>query len=221
MLLLLIIVIVVATVFLILFLKPKNPHNTHWSEWFSQRDLLPQSTLPVDQWYVDNWNNGWGPEPALYSIPIEPSPNIIEIARHYIGLPYRHHHIPGWNPSSSLTGKPNESPGLDCSNFTSWVYNYGKGHKFTSNIQKQAEMYKYELAMIRIDWNMIQPEDLLFFWRIPGNQEKEISHSGIFSGYKNNIPYLIDSHGEGVKERAMTPNTWYRKHFSHGIRISS
>lgn len=216
--LLLLILIVLAVVFYILWSKAKKSMN--WSSWFSYRDSLPQSNLPIDQWYLRNWNHGWGPRPSVYPIPNGPSPDIVTVARHYIDLPYRHHHIPAWDPPTSLTGKPNESPGLDCSNFTSWVYNYGKGNKFTSDIHKQAEMYKDKSEMIRIDdFNSLQPGDLLYFWRIAGNSEREISHTGIFSGIEKRIPYLIDSHGEGVNKRPMNSNSWYFKHFSHAIRI--
>jgi cell wall-associated NlpC family hydrolase len=198
----LVLVIFLIVILVIVFILFRNKPETNWTQWFRDRDSLPQSNIPVDQWYIKDWNNGWGPDAAHYPIPIGPSPDIITIARHYIGLPYQHHHIPGWNPN-----------GLDCSNFTSWVYNYGKGRKFTSNVNKQAMMYQTELNMTRINnFNELQPGDLLYFWR---NNKNDISHTGIFSG--NN--YLIDSHGIGVKERLITKNSWYFKHFSHAIRI--
>lgn len=156
-----------------LFLFQRN-----WSAWFSHRNSLPQSDIPYSQWYIKNWNNGWGPNSSHYPIPSEPSPDIVTISRYYIGLPYQHHHIPAWTT-------PNPGHGLDCSNFTSWVYNYGKGRKFTSNIHRQSLMYEYEPGMIRIDnFNEIQPGDLLYFWR---EVEDEISHTGIFTGYKDGI----------------------------------
>ena len=223
MILLLIIFILIIAIFVILSKQNKNKNKMNkWNDWFYHRDLLPQSNVPNEQWYTHNWNNGWGPNSSNYPIPEEPYPDIVTISRHYIGLPYQHHHIPNWDPPESLTGKPNESMGLDCSNFTSWVYNYGRGRKFTSDIHKQAEMYKTEPGMKIIkSFDMIKAGDLLYFWRIAGNGNKEISHTGIFVGYINGIPYLIDSHGEGVKQRPIINNTWYMKHFSHAIRIQS
>lgn len=197
------------------------PQSDQWTEWFVARNKLPESDIAVDQWYDKNWNNGWGPKAAVYPDPTQPSPDIITIARYYIGLPYRHHHIPNWDPPSTLTGKPDESKGLDCSNFTAWIYNYGTGLKFTSDIHQQSEMYKSNANMMLIDnLNSIKVGNLLYFWRISGSGEKEISHVGVFSGYKNNTPYLIDSTGIGVEERPMGPNSWYIKHFSHAIAIS-
>lgn len=87
---------------------------------------------------------------------------IIAVAMRYIyapgnsaGLQYRHHHIPGWNPpTSTYAGAPGENPdadnpdaptawdpgkGLDCSNFTAWVYNYGLGIKFSGDVHRQAD----------------------------------------------------------------------------------
>lgn len=191
-----------------------------WNLWFSDRNKLPESDIPVDQWYIKNWNNGWGPSAATYPPPSSPSPDIITVARYYIGLPYRHHHIPNWDPPSSLTDKPDESKGLDCSNFTAWIYNYGYGIKFTSNIHQQSEMYKNNSTMHLIqNLNSVKVGNLLYFWRINGNNQREISHTGIFSGVQNNIPYLIDSTGIGVEERPMSATSWYVKHFSHAIAI--
>ena len=49
--------------------------------------------------------------------------------------------IPKWHPPSEWTSKLNgpESAGLDCSNFTGWVYNYGLGIRFTSDVGQQAD----------------------------------------------------------------------------------
>lgn len=67
-------------------------------------------------------------------------------------LQYRHHHIPAWDPPASTRppsattdegGDDNSASawaagrGLDCSNFTAWVYNYGLGIKFSGNVKKQ------------------------------------------------------------------------------------
>ena len=84
---------------------------------------------------------------------------ILSAAMHYAngadnpqGLQYRHHHIPDWNPTASTASAAAEksdeqdgrSPeawgpgrGLDCSNFTAWVYNFGLGVKFGGSVTKQ------------------------------------------------------------------------------------
>jgi hypothetical protein len=107
---------------------------------FAQRDAMPESDAPRSSWHKHRHFGSWGPLAAAYpppSIPPQLDPiswqraRVIAVAEKYIGLPYKHHHIPAWTPS--------EGPGLDCSNFTSWVYNYGLGCKFTSNIRLQSD----------------------------------------------------------------------------------
>jgi len=58
-----------------------------------------------------------------------------------IGLTYQHHHIPDWNPPADWPWKEvaygRNSKGIDCSDFTSWTYNYGLGIKLPTNKQRQ------------------------------------------------------------------------------------
>lgn len=111
------------------------------SEDFPERDRLPQSPVPPEKWYGNPGLGSFGPRSAQY--PPVPVPagydalawkraRVAAVARRYSGLAYRHHHIPAYDP-------PGEGPGLDCSNFTSWVYNYGLGLRFTSAITAQAD----------------------------------------------------------------------------------
>ncbi len=204
--------------------------------WFTYRDALPQTPTPPDQWYDQDWTGGWGPKPAQYPVPTAPYPSITDIARHYLELRYQHHHIPAWDPSATLTGKPNESPGLDCSNFTSWVYNYGRGIRFTSDIHQQAAMYEHPhtnangqpVYMTRIDrptpttLPTLQSGDLLYFWRSLPTGGQEISHVAMFTQYLGTVPYIIDSHGVGVTEHPLTgaKDGWYEHHFDHAIRLT-
>ncbi len=84
---------------------------------------------------------------------------VLAAALHYINEPgnpqallYRHHHIPDWDPTVSThpagsadahdaDGRNPETwsagRGLDCSNFTAWVYNFGLGLKFGGDVHKQ------------------------------------------------------------------------------------
>jgi cell wall-associated NlpC family hydrolase len=225
-LLILIILFVVALVVLIpICITPLETRT--YKSWFIERNHLPESTVPSDQWYTRNWNEGWGPAAATYLPPPEGAPSLVTVARRYLGLPYRHHHIPGWDPSTTLTGKPNESRGLDCSNYTSWVYNYGYGLHFSSNIHQQAMMYTQYPNMERVDrpspstLPKFQPGDLLYFWRELPSSEREISHVAMFTTYHEKVPYIIDSHGIGVTEHPLTgsAHSWYERHFNHAIRI--
>ena len=139
---------------------------------FAQRDGLPHTTTPADQWYSKSdeggyLNGGWGPNAAALPPVAVPSDagcaattwkqeRILSAALHYVNdsgnaqaLQYRHHHIPDWNPTGSTepaggaktTDLDGQSPqtwaagrGLDCSNFTAWVYNYGLGIGFGGDV---------------------------------------------------------------------------------------
>lgn len=145
---------------------------------FTSRDALPQTEDPPAEWYRTDAeghyvNRGWGPRATTLPPPGIPQDTgcdsntwkrerILAVAMRYIyatgnplGLQYRHHHIPGWEPSTSTyAGVPEENPdsdappgptawgpgrGLDCSNFTAWVYSYGLGIKFGGNVHQQAD----------------------------------------------------------------------------------
>ena len=91
---------------------------------FAQRDGLPHTTTPADQWYSKSdeggyLNGGWGPNAAALPPVAVPSDagcaattwkqeRILSAALHYVNdsgnaqaLQYRHHHIPDWNPTGS------------------------------------------------------------------------------------------------------------------------
>ncbi len=66
------------------------------------------------------------------------------------GIHYRHHHIPAFAPTKEqdwpaleVNGAypiPATKHGMDCSNFTSWCYNYGLGLQFTSAVADQGAL---------------------------------------------------------------------------------
>jgi cell wall-associated NlpC family hydrolase len=130
---------------------------------------------------------------------------VVAAARLFIGLSYRHHHIPLFNPSTQLTGKPDEDMGLDCSNFTSFVYNFAGIQHFTSDVQKQAHGI---LAPGRLldSSETLEPGDLVFFFN---RKHREIGHVAIiYSVQDENQPVIIDSSttNDGVSEHVMTPS---------------
>jgi cell wall-associated NlpC family hydrolase len=195
--------------------KTGDPCQVSLTADFADRDSLPEAVVKQTDWYLKNWNNGWGPHAAAYPPVQLPSgcdatvwqrQRIIAVARKYIGLAYRHHHVPGWNPPASLTQSPNEGSGLDCSNFTAWVYNYGLGIRFTSEVRAQAEgpgrLLKSE--------EVFQPGDLLFIRKL---DQSEVSHVVIYI----DADYIIDSHDEGVQIRAF--KGWYKTHLDRARRI--
>jgi cell wall-associated NlpC family hydrolase len=183
------------------------------------RDLLPQSTLPLGPWYQAP-SSSWGPPATTYPAVEAPAgcdpvawqrARVVAVARRYLGLSYRHHHVPAWDPPAALVGPDAAGPGLDCSNFSAWVYNYGLGVRFTSDVQQQAAG---PLAPGRV----LAPDepyasgDLLFILR---EDRSQVSHVVIYVDDNT----VIDSHGAygGITEHPRTG--WYQTHLSHARRI--
>jgi cell wall-associated NlpC family hydrolase len=189
----------------------KHPHSAH-EECpvdfdFEYRDTLPQSAspLPPGEWA----KQGWGPPATTYpelkvpecvKDPIEwKRRRVVAAARKYIGLPYMHKHVPA-------------AGGLDCSNYTAWVYNYAFGIRFSSAVGAQAEE-----AGRRLDpEEELLPGDLMFQTTTEGDR---ISHAVIYIG---EIPdrggrYLIDSTKGSVEIREI--RYWYVDRHSHSRRI--
>lgn len=191
---------------------------------------LPQTEVPKSQWYTEReLSSQWGPMPAKYpgvEKLIESLPRgtditqwkrdrVVAVAKHYIGLPYRHHHIPAWAPETTdRINRP--GPGLDCSNFTSWVYNFGFGLILNGDVEKQAAMepragYSLPRNIRRIGVNeQFQPGDLLY---IANPEHSAIVHTVI---YIDN-DHIIDSTAGHVDIRHFSG--WYRTRLSHAIRI--
>jgi hypothetical protein len=181
---------------------------------FAARDLLPETPVPPSEWGT---MKGWGPSAATYpvvQVPPGKEPlvwkraRIIKVAEKYIGLPYRHHHIPGWDASAGFNpDKPGR--GLDCSNFSAWVYNYGLGIKFTSNILRQSSGKIAPGRLLGRD-EAFAPGDLLFIMKL---DRSRVSHVVIYIDEE----HIIDCHDTGVAVRPF--EGWYRTHFSHSRRI--
>jgi cell wall-associated NlpC family hydrolase len=174
---------------------------------FPLRDRMPQSNGP-------DADPSLGPVAARFPGVTVPSgyasaawkrARIIAAAKKYIGLPYRHHHIPG---SFTVNGSRIEG-GIDCSNFAAWVYNYGLGIYFASGVREQASGVNAPGRRLLPEENPVTG-DLLF---IRSGKGGGICHVAIFIDKE----HIIDSTDGGVKIR---PNTgWYRDCFSHARRI--
>ena len=197
---------------------------------FAHRATLPQADIPRSEWYSARVVKSlWGPMPARYpgiEETIESLPHgtpilqwkrerVLAIAKHYIGLPYRHHHVPTWAPS--IPDQPEFSgPGLDCSNFTAWVYNFGFGIQMNSDVAKQADMqprpgFTVHPGLRRIGAEgPFQPGDILY---IANLKKTAIVHAIIFI----DDGHIIDSTDGQVAIRHFTG--WYRRQLSHAIRV--
>jgi hypothetical protein len=169
---------------------------------FAERDRLPQTDVPVDQWEPTE-NEPWGPAARTYPEVLPPighdvglwrRDRIIEVAQKYVGLPYLHRHIPA-------------AGGLDCSNFTSWVYNYGLGIRFVSQIVRQSETVGRKLAAEE----PLKKGDLLFIW---SPVRTRIVHVAIYLDPET----LIDSSSpNGVKVRRF--RGWYKDRYAWARRV--
>lgn len=178
---------------------------------FETRDRLPQSPLPRSQWYAKPGPGSWGPKAATYPPVAVPAgydavawkrARVAVVARRLVGLPYRHHHIPAYDP-------PGQGPGLDCSNYTSWVYNYGLGLRFTSAIAAQSSGPAAPGRRLSLDepWAV---GDLLYIMARDGSR---VSHVALWLGDGQ----LIDAHNHSVAVRPFAG--WYRDSLSHVRRV--
>jgi cell wall-associated NlpC family hydrolase len=222
-----------------------------------------ESTTPYKEWYSDvtlKKFTAWGPRARTFP-PLSnfnaasldwKQQRLIAVATKYINLPYQHHHIPAWDPPKDWPWKAvpsgENSRGLDCSNFTSWVYNYGLGITFTSDVHRQADLTQVKSA---------DGKGTIVFKQIPGDTEygalvkmlragdlvfvrhkdepNVVSHVvmwlGQYARSPDGTPLIIDCTAQdnqdcngtaiptGVQIRAFTPESWYYKRFHHASRI--
>jgi cell wall-associated NlpC family hydrolase len=224
-------------------------------------DPKHQSSVPFDDWYtlrIREKYGAWGPPAAHYPAPDKLADRslawkrerVIAVALRFQGYGYQHHHVPDWAPPEGWPWKETSTgrngKGVDCSNFTAFVYNLGFGIKPTGGIREQAERLelsgpgegqttkarKIKLPEPYADMvHTLRTGDLLYI----RNKEDEISHVVIWVGAigrsTDDAPLIIDSHGQGVKDSAGTnipsgvqlrpfrESSWYFRSASHAHRI--
>jgi hypothetical protein len=224
-----------------------------------------QSSVPFGDWYAESTKRrykSWGPPSKHYSAPEGMAEKtsqwqrerIIAVALRFTGYAYQHHHIPDWDPPADWPQNPllkepvTPSKGIDCSNFTAFVYNLALGIKPTGDVQDQSVLTampgpgpgeKATTILHRIE----KPEsyeglaatfktgDLLFI----KNRADEVSHVVIWVGKigvsRDEVPLIIDSTSEGAKDsegniipdgvqlRPVRPSSWYARSLSHALRV--
>lgn len=220
-----------------------------------------QSSTPFEDWYsprIRKKFGAWGPDPRRYPPPanydqLPPEwkrERVLAVAYNLIGLPYQHHHVPAWDPPRNWPWKEvkygHNSPGVDCSDFTSWCYNYGLGIKLSTGIVQQGTKTQIEgpggqgtidVKTIRNDngfdtlINTLKTGDLLYIRNNKGKIGHVIMWVGPIGWSPNGTPLVIDSTGPehkdcngtpipiGVELRPFTPDSWYYKNFVHAHRI--
>jgi cell wall-associated NlpC family hydrolase len=220
-----------------------------------------ESKTPYDQWYsrrIRKRYGAWGPEsrhyPGLgndYELTEDwKRQRVLAVATELIGLPYQHHHIPDWNPPHNWPWKAvaygRNSKGMDCSDFTGWVYNYGLGIHMSTGIRQQANAEAVDLPdgaskpvkKINDDHgyedliHKLRCGDLLY---IKHKKDGKISHVIMWVGEHGHspdgTPLVIDCTGPehvdcngnqipiGVQLRPFGKHTWYYECFTHANRI--
>lgn len=202
----------------------------------------------------------WGPLPRAYPPPAlarDKSDDwrrarLVATALRYVGYRYRHHHLPDWDPPVGwYTPKPggveHDGKGVDCSNFTAFVFNQGLGIAISSDVQKQAATQTAQLngsgrsfAVTTIPaqdsaakWaKALKPGDLLY---IRPRSSDSISHVvlwiGSWGASAEDVPLVLDSHGAdvrdengklipaGVQLRPFRANSWYATRADHALRL--
>ncbi|MCA9507019.1 MAG: C40 family peptidase [Myxococcales bacterium] len=192
---------------------------------FSQRDQLPQTDKPKSSWpkYDITTSGGWEWGPLWKQFPKVSAPagcdsirwkreRILAVAKKYVGIKYRHHHILAWSPEATPGKALTGGVGLDCSNFTTWVYNYGLGILFTSDVAQQSVSLKAG-RKLRSGENF-EPGDLLY---IGDSNKSRVVHVVIYVDPDHIIDSTSSSTNSGVQVRKF--DGWYKSRFMHARRV--
>jgi len=119
----------------------------------------------------------------------EPSSQVVEVARRYIGTPYR------------FGGR--DRKGLDCSGYVCIVFQEAVGLTLPRTADQQATVGK------AVPLSALRPGDLVFF-REPGR--RQITHVGIVSRiHQGQVYFLHASSSKGVTEDVLSQPYWQRR----------
>ncbi len=177
-----------------------------WGD-FELRKQMPQTEVPAQLWCHQSFGS-FGPCPTTYP-PVVPllgpgedplawaRERVIRAAKIYLALPYAHRHIPALG-------------GLDCSNYTAWVYNFAFGIRFSSHIERQSQT-----AGTLLDPDSpLEPGDLIFLW--DSLDRERISHVLIYV----DPDWVIDAaRGSGIQLRPFRGK--YKKRWAFSRRVIS
>ncbi len=240
---------------------------------FAVKELIPdlldgergdprlEAKIPHADWYRHEKPRvgPWGPLPRAYQPPAIAAgrsdewkrARILATALRFVGYGYRHHHVPDWDPPPGWYmpepgGTRHDGKGVDCSNFTSFVYNQGLGIGISSDVAKQAATQTAVLngSGETFAVKVIPRQDSLEAWKkalLPGDlvfirprSGEGISHVVIWVGdwgTPGDAPLVLDAHGadtrdsagvaipSGIRLRPFRSDSWYRTSADHAIRI--
>jgi cell wall-associated NlpC family hydrolase len=224
-------------------------------------DPKREAEIPHEHWYTAETRKkfgAWGPEQRRYA-PLEEMDGkptqwkrerVIATAARFIGYEYQHHHCPDWDPPADWPWKEccagHNGRGVDCSNFTGFVYNQGFGIKMTCAIEQQSELrsalegHDHSVAVRRIDLprtleerrQVLRTGDLVY---VRGKETGPVTHVVIWVGdlcrSPGGFPMVMDSHGANVEDdwgnhipcgihlRPVREDSWYNKCMAHAHRV--
>jgi cell wall-associated NlpC family hydrolase len=224
---------------------PKHAAAIPYADWYSQK--------------IERRFGAWGPPAKHYDAPVNVLDKPVEWKRQrtiavgllFVGYEYQHHHIPYWNPPANWpwmkVAAGHNGMGVDCSNFTAFVYNLGFGIKPSGAIGTQAHQKSFSgpglerhTAVRRIELpsayadlpKTLKTGDLLY---IRKSEAEEIAHVVLWVGpigvSPEDAPLILDSHGDNVKDsngvhipagirlRPLRKDSWYFRRASHALRV--
>jgi hypothetical protein len=224
-------------------------------------DWKDHATVPFREWYnpanQTRWGY-WGPGMRHFDPPsglAKKSPQwsrerVIATGLRYVGYSYQHHHVPDWEPPADWPSDPEQKTpagkGVDCSNFTAFVYNLALGIKPSGAIKAQAEMIdaagpgerrtvpvkRIELPKSYEDFpSQLLTGDLLYVKSNKGNVSHVVLWVGKIGESSDGVPLILDSTGpgatdengekipDGIQLRPFKRNAWYFTQASHVLRI--
>ena len=218
-------------------------------------DPKKHSKISADDWASDAVRKkygAWGPPLKTFDAPeildgksaAWKRERVLALALRYSGYSYQHHHLPDWEPPADWpwkeVGHGKNAKGIDCSNFTTFVYAVALGLHFPSAILEQSETTEATVGgekskLERIEKpkaysecaKTFQTGDLLFI----KNKQGKVSHVVLWVGpIGGDAPLILDSTGTGQKDsrgiaipdgvnlRPFTEAGWYFQSLSHTHR---
>ncbi len=214
------------------------------------------ASVPLSGLYSDETRERWGAwGPPARQLPASAGASddsaalarrVTAVARRHVGLGYQHHHLPEFDPPVGWPWLPvsvgRNGPGLDCSNFTSLVFNQALGIKLPTAIGTQANSTTVagpgghgSAALTRIEPSSyddavarLRAADLLYIRSDAGR----VSHVVIWLGAIRGISSFIDCTDAvrsgtggariptGVRIRPFLPDSWYGRRFAYAHRLN-
>ena len=221
-----------------------------------------ESSIPFEHWdsrRVRRNYGAWGPPSRHYLSPGEAvlgksiewkRERVIAVGLHFRGYKYQHHHIPDWDPPAGWPWKHccagHNSKGVDCSNFSAFVYNQAFGLKPTGAVGAQSTLHEFpgpgpghhhRVRHIELPDSYaetvkkLRTGDLLYVRNHTGHIAHVVLWVGLIGQAPDKTPLVLDSTGGtvidsngnhipcGIHLRPFREDSWYYHSASHAIRV--